>query len=118
MSHAADGAKAQSEAIEALELAFGRFASAALARAKEAESALRRTTSHLEERRSALRRELSHLRDEIDNADDDDDTSYVRRQYDETEAALSKVVRWQHAVNEAAVSYLREASKLQDLSTG
>ncbi|MGE3276474.1 MAG: hypothetical protein AB7O67_15275 [Vicinamibacterales bacterium] len=115
MSGAADSARAQSESIVDLELAFGRFAGASLERLKAAETALRRTTSQLEERRGGLRRRLTRLQEEIDSAGEDDDTSHAQRQYEETEEALANVVRWQSAVDEAAVRYLREASHLQDL---
>lgn len=112
-----DSAKVRSEAIAAFETALGRFAATSLGRVKAAETALRRTTGELEERRSALRRELSRLRDEIENADEEDDTSHAQRRYEEAEEALSNVVRWQRNVEATAASYLREAAKLQDLGT-
>ena len=112
-----DSAKVRSEAVAAFETALGRFAAASLERVKAAETALRRTTGQLEERRTALRRDLARLRDEIENADDEDDTSHARRQCEEAEQALANVVRWQRNVEATAASYLREAAKLQDLST-
>jgi hypothetical protein len=118
VTHLRDSAKAQSEAIAAFETALGRFSTAALERVKVAETALLRTTGQLEQRRSVLRRELARLRDEIESADDEDDTSHARRQYEEAEEALSNLVRWQHTVEASAALYLREAAKLKDLSTG
>jgi hypothetical protein len=113
-----DSAKVRSEAIAEFETALGRFATASIQQVKAAEMALRRTNCQLEERRSALRRELALLRDEIDNADDEDDTSHARRRCEEAEEALSNVVRWQRTVEASATSYFREAAKLQDLSIG
>lgn len=117
MTHLRDSAKVRSEAIAAFETALGRFSTAALERVKVAEQALRRTTGQLEERRSVLRRELARLRDEIDNADEEEDRSHAKRQYEETEEALSNVIRWQRNVEASATSYLRESARLQDLST-
>ncbi len=118
MTTVRDSAKVRSEAIAAFETALGRFAAAALERAKAAETTLRRTTGQLEERRAALRREMSRLRDEIENAEEDDEISHARRQYEDAEEALSNLVRWQRNVEATAASYQREAAKLQDLGTG
>lgn len=114
----ASGAKVRSEAIADFETALGRFAQASLDRVKAAETAIRRTAQQLEDRRSALRRQLARLREEIDSADDEEeDMSRARRQYEETEEALSNVIRWQRTVEASTASYLRESAKLEELST-
>lgn len=118
MTTLGDSAKVRSEAIADLEMALGRFANTSVELAKAAEATLRRTTAELEERRSALRSELARLQDEIDEADEEDDTGYLRRQYEETDEALSNVIRWQRNVEVSAVTYLRESARLRDLSTG
>jgi hypothetical protein len=113
-----DSANVRSEAIAEFETALGRFASASLERAEAAEAALRRTAVQLEDRRNALRRELSRLQEELDNADEEDDTSHARQQYEEAEEAISSVIRWQRNVEASAAYYLREWTRFQDLATG
>lgn len=115
---AGGGAKVQSEAIAEFEAALGRFAQASIERVAAAETAIRRTSETLEDRRGELRRELSRLQDEIANADEDEDTSHVKRRYEETEDALANVRRWQQTVTGQMESYKREALRLEELSAG
>lgn len=110
--------KARSEAIAEFDLALGRFAKSSIEQIAAASSTVRRTVETLEDRRNELRRELAQLREDIANANEEEDVSHAKRRLEEVEHAVANVRRWQLRVGDQLESYKRDALRLEELSTG
>ena len=102
--------------LEQLETSVSRFTVALENAIEQTQRQIQKKSELVDGIVAARRRAVAALESACENADEDEDTTALRRRLEEAEEALSEARKWQRRVDEAFGAYQRQATQAKSLA--